>query len=480
MGGPLLPRDGARRVLVVGAGLSGAAAAWCLARRAAEGSLEVHCWDGARGCGGRLATARIAVGGGGSAAEAKANMGAQRLHHHAVRDAPAMQVAELLCGAGVLEPEAEAPGRDESIVSYVATGSSNEVCKWLLREAGAELRTGARIRSISRAGGGWDVTAFGDKAPCHFDAVVFGGSVAEVCTTHGDFTELVRPHRRQLQAVHYTRACCAAMVLPGSGPAAKAVRRFFGAHRSRPGAAGGELKELVLQPTGADSEHLTVVAVSTDRHGQSVKGLRATHRPSAQDLKVSGEVEDALIRGACTLMAGGDGAAALHDAVVATKMNFWKFAQIAKPLTGADCLVVSRQPPLAICGDYFQVGGPHWRCCHPPSPLPEHCKCLRGRFPPNDMSFLTGSRRWRVCRRLWRVCQVSGSCGGKCPGSGARTSCFRARSYGGPNRAAKSAACRSHDSRLKSRRAASADSWRRHDRRADCASAQTQRNWHAV
>ena len=89
-------------------------------------------------------------------------------------------------------------------------------------------------------GGGWDVTAFGDRAPSRFEAVVFAGSVAEVCTTHGDLTALVGPHRRRLQAVQYTRTCCAAMVLPGAGPAAEAARRFFGAHRSRPGAAGGD------------------------------------------------------------------------------------------------------------------------------------------------------------------------------------------------------------------------------------------------
>ena len=49
-------------------------------------------------------------------------------------------------------------------------------------------RFGARIRSISKAaGGGWDVTAFGDSASAHFDGVVFGGSVAEVCQTDSHY-----------------------------------------------------------------------------------------------------------------------------------------------------------------------------------------------------------------------------------------------------------------------------------------------------
>ena len=296
------PAGQTRRVLVIGGGLSGAAAAWSLRRqqRAEQPPLSIHMWDGARGCGGRLATARIAVG---KAEEARANMGAQRLHHHRTNDAPAPEAARLLCEAGVIEPEPASAAGDDQTASFVAAGSSNEVCKWLLRQAGAELRFGARIRSISKAaGGGWDVTAFGDKAPARFDAVVFGGSVAEVFTTHGDLTQLVSPHRKRLQAVEYSRACCAAIVLPGSGPAADAVRSFFGAHRSRPGVAGSELQELVLQPAAAGSDHLTVVAVSTERFGQSVKGLRATHRPSAQDLQVSAEVEQTLVRCACALV----------------------------------------------------------------------------------------------------------------------------------------------------------------------------------
>jgi predicted NAD/FAD-dependent oxidoreductase len=43
--------------------------------------------------------------------------------------------------------------------------------------------------------------------------------------------------------------------------------------------------------------------------------------------------------------------------VVAKKMNFWKFARVAQGVQDLDCLVVSEQPPLAICGDYFRGAG---------------------------------------------------------------------------------------------------------------------------
>jgi predicted NAD/FAD-dependent oxidoreductase len=135
-------------VLVVGGGLSGAAAAWSLRRQQCDEQppLAIHTWDGARGCGGRLATARLSAGG---TAEARANMGAQRLHHHATQDAPAPEAARLLCEAGVVEPEEPAAAGSAQPASFVATGSSNEVCKLLLREASAELRSGQPWAAVS-------------------------------------------------------------------------------------------------------------------------------------------------------------------------------------------------------------------------------------------------------------------------------------------------------------------------------------------
>eukprot|EP01052_Picozoa_sp_SAG31_P033052 SAG31_NODE_3688_length_3987_cov_2.818930_1_plen_325_part_00 len=214
---------GARRFLVIGAGLSGAAAAWCLKRAADRRSVTVaiHCFEAARGAGGRLATARIAVGGG-AGNDVRANMGAPRLHYHSTHDAPAAEAADLLCCAGVLAPELRNLATDgstgtssESIShTFVPTGSSNAVNKWLLQEAGAQLRFGARIRSVCRAdGGGWNVAVFGDKMPpLHFDAVVFGGSVAEVFTTHGDLASLVRCalHAHLLIAQSLLAPCCVA------------------------------------------------------------------------------------------------------------------------------------------------------------------------------------------------------------------------------------------------------------------------------
>jgi hypothetical protein len=193
-----------RRVLVVGAGLTGAAAAWALRRRQQQqqqtsagghtqepkdgGRLAIYVWDGARGCGGRLGTARIAVPGAGvqQPQEVHANMGAQRLHY-GLAEKEAAGLAAALCAAGILEPAAQDSvdsGGGLTLPTLVPTGASNDVCKHLLSRAGASLRFGARVRAITALadGSGWEVSAFGDdrEPPAVFDAVVFGGSVAEV------------------------------------------------------------------------------------------------------------------------------------------------------------------------------------------------------------------------------------------------------------------------------------------------------------
>ena len=68
-----------KSILVIGAGLSGALAAWRIWERWDHSRpLKLTVWDGARGCGGRLSTARFEIDN--EEGEFFANMGAQRLH----------------------------------------------------------------------------------------------------------------------------------------------------------------------------------------------------------------------------------------------------------------------------------------------------------------------------------------------------------------------------------------------------------------
>ena len=366
-----------RCVLVVGAGLSGCAAAWAVREQwqreeASSNSsprkkLDLHVWDGARGCGGRLATARIDVPGSEKGQQqAKANMGAQRLHVTAADGAAAAEAAKQLAAAGVV--------RDCGLGCLEPTSSSNSVCRWFLERSGATLKFGARVRSISHgSGGGWEVAAFGDKRATHFDAVIFAGSVAEVFTTHGDFDNLVSPSRPALSRVGYSRACCAALVFHKGGGAEAAIKAFFGGQRSVK-ADGTVLEELVLQQPEdmARKDVVVVVAVSSEDFGASVKGLRATHRPSAEDRRVSAEVLATLTAHACTTIAthddsGPDGqlASLMGKSVVASKMNYWKFSRVTRTFEskGTGCVeCLTPAPLIAVVGDYF-AGSPGFGGC---------------------------------------------------------------------------------------------------------------------
>ncbi|KAH8051779.1 hypothetical protein JL722_10613 [Aureococcus anophagefferens] len=102
-------------ILVVGAGLSGSLAAFFL--REALPDAKVHVWDGARGVGGRLATARFGDD------ELRANMGAQELHY--TEDGGAGEIAaRALLEAGVASREVRACSSRRATRTRSAAASS--------------------------------------------------------------------------------------------------------------------------------------------------------------------------------------------------------------------------------------------------------------------------------------------------------------------------------------------------------------------
>ena len=287
-------------ILVVGAGLSGTLAAYYVKRHAeaAGAAVAVHVWDGARGVGGRLATARLSAragatagAGAGASSEgtARANMGAQRLHLQAEHSEAAELVARMRA-AGVVriggardrcgsahDSTATAAARggggggartaqDGSGRCFVVpTGSSNDVCRWLLQSADAEAKFRARIRGIwlesalptegktARRGAAerprLRAQAFGDAGSGQaFDGVIFCGSVAEVATTHGDLDAMVAPVSRALRQVRYSRCCCLGMVFPAGAAARSVLARFDGGKRPCIAGDSDDVAEIVLQP----------------------------------------------------------------------------------------------------------------------------------------------------------------------------------------------------------------------------------------
>lgn len=371
-------------ILVVGAGATGSAAAALLRRYwPADTELRIEVVDKARGCGGRLATARLDRG-------VIANMGAQRLHIDAADGSVANELAAKLVSEGVLRRT------EDGQLTAGSNGAMNDTCRWLLDQAQASTHFGTCVRAIRSDGAQWNADlGGGDGTPSSYAGVIFAGTVAEVVTTHGDLDALVAPHRRRLSTAKYSRVCCASMVLQ-AGSAADAIRAALGALGGRvTDLAGTALDEVVLQSMhssrGDSAGAVALVAVSTEAFGASVSGLRATHRPNAEDVRISQELLRTLQQSACAALvdrlAVRWSAVELMDCVIGGKLNYWKLARVQKAVGqrveghGAEA-ALPLAPGLVLCGDYFTAStfGGCLRsadaaariilsCAFPPSPL---------------------------------------------------------------------------------------------------------------
>ncbi|XP_058697377.1 renalase isoform X4 [Poecile atricapillus] len=119
------------RVLVVGAGLTGAAAA-ALLRGAPRGQVAV--WDKARGAGGRMSTSRADRG--------SADLGAQFVTCEPELAGPRLSFYEDLVSQGILKPltaPVEGMVVREGSRNYVAPQGISSVVKYYLEQSGADV-----------------------------------------------------------------------------------------------------------------------------------------------------------------------------------------------------------------------------------------------------------------------------------------------------------------------------------------------------
>jgi renalase len=125
--------SGARRVVVVGAGLSGLVAA----RTLTDAGVDVVVLDKARGVGGRLATRRIG--------DARFDHGAQ---FFTVRGDEFRRLVEAAIADGVVEEWCRGFGEPDGYPRYRGSGGMTGFAKWLAR--GLDVRTGVRVTDMTR------------------------------------------------------------------------------------------------------------------------------------------------------------------------------------------------------------------------------------------------------------------------------------------------------------------------------------------
>ncbi|XP_074400626.1 renalase isoform X2 [Zonotrichia albicollis] len=177
------------RVLVVGAGLTGAAGA-ALLRGAPRGQLAV--WDKARGAGGRMSTTRTDRG--------SADLGAQFVTCEPELAGPRLSFYEELVTHGILKPltaPVEGLVEREGSRNFVAPQGISSVVKYYLEQSGAEVSYEQHVTHISLRDGRWEVSRKAGP-PEQFDVVILTMPVPQILQLQGDIVNkfLSRKHTR--------------------------------------------------------------------------------------------------------------------------------------------------------------------------------------------------------------------------------------------------------------------------------------------
>ncbi|KAM6067730.1 renalase isoform 1-T5 [Chlamydotis macqueenii] len=187
------------RVLVVGAGLTGAACA-ALLRGAPVGRLAV--WEKARGAGGRMSTNR-----GARDAACTADLGAQYVTLETERAGPRRSFYEELLAHGVLRPltaPVEGMVVKEGCCHYVAPQGISSIVKYYLRQSGADVSYEQHVTHISLRDGKWEVSRKVGP-PERFDIVILTMPVPQILQLQGDVVNIINgSQKQQLESVSYS------------------------------------------------------------------------------------------------------------------------------------------------------------------------------------------------------------------------------------------------------------------------------------
>lgn len=337
------------RVLIVGAGATGSAAAFRLRQLGVEAKLEV--WEKARGPGGRMSTNRQEVEG----STVRADMGAQYISMDPT-DTASSQVSELLLSKGVCTKvsAADLSGTPERPRDWHhlagAAGGVNDALKTLIEEAGATPHYEKRVAALDLQNGVWRARPF-DGALGFFDAVLLavpgcGVGGDNLNKIHGSWEGMLKPEQnKQLTAVQHRWSF--AFFLPGD--CAAACESFFGP-TSLEKLVDDEVVHLlcyqsrkVAVASGTKPGAVTVVAHT------SLEWAKRHARDSGRDDRLLKEVA-AHVRQLLQI----DGP--LTKLTATSKVITWKQCQVTKAvptLPDGPCMVVSASPPLLLAGDYF-------------------------------------------------------------------------------------------------------------------------------
>ncbi|XP_061667204.1 renalase [Syngnathoides biaculeatus] len=330
-----------RRVLVVGAGLTGSLCA-CLLRRKFQDKVHIVVWDKARGAGGRMSTFRPPDPSSSSSSHS-ADLGAQYISatreyarsHHSF-------YSELLA-AGVLRPldcAVEGLRRRDGGADYVAPLGMSGVVKHFLRESGADVFLEHHVTALSRRGASWEVRRK-DGAGRQFDSVVLTVPVPQILQLRGDLEDVVSVQQKALLSdVSYSsRFALALFFAPGVDVGVPWALRYYNDGDDD----DADLKVVcyaAVEPRKRGTEDDAGRGPSLVVHTGVPFGKRHLER----DVE---EVQPVILREVRRLIP------ALPQPI-GIKCHKWRYSQVVSAVAGRPGHMVLSERPLLVCaGDAF-------------------------------------------------------------------------------------------------------------------------------
>ncbi|KAK7507957.1 hypothetical protein BaRGS_00000922 [Batillaria attramentaria] len=327
------------KVLVVGSGMTGCAAA-ALLRQRLPPDTDITIWDKARGAGGRMSTSRssaVKIG------PCTADLGAQYITLTAQYQPKRQQLYSDLVAEGILAPmvagSIEGPNRfdQDGAKHFVTPKGSSSLVKRYLEKSKANVEYDREIVSVEVKDPDSITVVDTRGAGADFNAVVLTMPVPQILQLKGSINKALDSQRsvwEKLQAVNYSsRFALGLFYEPGTElPYPWSVKyldnnpciRFVAIDSKKRGLDGKNVSPSVVVHT-----HVQFGLQHVDENKEEVKDVILSHlKECLPDLPPPAEV----------------------------KSQKWRYSQVHRGYPGSPgCLTLQQQPLLVLAGDAFTL-----------------------------------------------------------------------------------------------------------------------------
>jgi predicted NAD/FAD-dependent oxidoreductase len=365
---PKLLNADQRSVLVIGSGVTGCVLVEKLRKKHPQ--LSIHVWEAAQGTGGRVARKQLELGNANSpildlGAQVFSGIQEDEAWHHEIEQ---FVNRGLMHRAHGLAPTEER-GQEKHIAHYWARDGATSILREYLKGAKVnEMHFNRRVTSIDRSPGcgrwrvGYSQGRVSDPHATHkvadrgtemFHSVVVATNAWDAMHIDGVAPLMSQELKHAVQAVEYdSRFAVGLCFIPKFK---KHIEAIFN-QESEMVPQDNVLHLVAYQGAKREAEYPAVVVHTTTNFAAEV--MSGTRRePEEQEAEILNRILQQL--GSFWRVDPGE----LLQGLLASKMIAWRQCQVKKAAPpymsedGVGCAVVSREPPLMLCGDYLSGAG---------------------------------------------------------------------------------------------------------------------------